>query len=62
MTTKEAIGVLDAVTDPRNAHKLTRQDYASAQNALVVLSNLVAETEKAKLPATTQNALPDEPE
>lgn len=46
-TPREALGILDAIADPRNQGKLTRVDYANAEAALLVLAALVAANEKA---------------
>lgn len=52
----EALAVLDQATDPRNGGKLTRTDYAAAQQALQVLAEALSPQA-----STTANADPAKP-
>ena len=40
-TPAQALAVLDIMTDPRNAAKLIRADYANAEVALTILAEFV---------------------
>lgn len=42
MSPLEAVAILDQATDPRNAGKLTRGDYAATQEALRVISQALS--------------------
>ena len=37
MSPEQILAILDGISDPRNAGKLTRMDYVNAQNALAAL-------------------------
>lgn len=50
MTPADALRVLDIATNPANAGKLSRVDYANTETALVCLAQVVKEAEAAKAP------------
>lgn len=59
LTPEQALGVLDAIADPRNAGKLDRMDYVRAQAALETL--VAALKELAALKTETKADPADKP-
>lgn len=51
MTPTQALEILNQATDPRHTGKLTRQDYAAIEQALLVFKQLIDKNEPAKEPA-----------